>query len=49
MDDLLAKFGKHRWTPYLCIGIALVLVVLLSVCGEYLELKRAGHLLFAPS
>ncbi|HVU87162.1 MAG TPA: HAMP domain-containing sensor histidine kinase [Pirellulales bacterium] len=41
MEDLLAKFGKQRWAPYLCIGTALVLVVLLGLCGAYLELERA--------
>ncbi len=43
MDDLLAKFGKHGWAPYLCIGIALMLVVLLGFCGAYLELERAPN------
>jgi two-component system sensor histidine kinase HydH len=41
MEDLLAKFGKQGWAPYLCIGIALFLVVLLGLCGAYLELERA--------
>jgi two-component system, NtrC family, sensor histidine kinase HydH len=41
MEDLLAKFGKQRWAPYLCIGTALALVVLLGLCGAYLELDRA--------
>ncbi|HEY4312688.1 MAG TPA: ATP-binding protein [Pirellulales bacterium] len=41
MDDLLAKFGKQRWAPYLCVGTALALVVLLGLCGAYLELDRA--------
>ncbi len=41
MEDLLAKFGKQRWAPYLCIGTALILVVLLGLCGAYLELERA--------
>ena len=41
MEDLLAKFGKQGWALYLCIGTALFLVVLLGLCGAYLELERA--------